>query len=169
MEFGTVQTSLKKLTTLRQQWRSENKTVIFTNGVFDLLHIGHLRYLQAARALGDVLVVGLNSDRSTRQIKGPKRPLTPQEDRAALLLALQPVDYVTIFDDPTAERLVELLQPDIYVKGGDYAMTSGSQEPKTLPEATIARRYGGQVQLIPYVAGRSTTELIERIVERYGT
>jgi rfaE bifunctional protein nucleotidyltransferase chain/domain len=161
--------SLEKLVNLRQRWREEKQNVVFTNGVFDLLHIGHLRYLEAARAFGDVLIIGLNSDASTRRIKGPKRPLTPQQDRATLLLGLRAVDYVTLFDDPTAERLVEALQPDVYVKGGDYAlMSTTTQAGKSLPEAAIVQRYGGRVELIPYVAGRSTTELIERIVERYG-
>lgn len=165
-----MSTPLKDLLTLRQQWRNENKTVVFTNGVFDLLHIGHLRYLEAARSLGDLLIVGLNSDASTRRIKGPKRPLTPQEDRAALLSGLRAVDYVTIFDDLTAERLVEAFAPNVYVKGGDYAVGNGvSQGGKPLPEAQIVQQYGGRVELIPYLAGRSTTELIKRIMERYAT
>ncbi len=162
-------TSLDTLLSLRQRWRHQRRTVVFTNGVFDLLHIGHLRYLQAARALGDVLVVGLNSDRSTRQIKGPQRPLIAQDERAALLLGLRVVDYVTIFDEPTAEHLVAALQPDVYVKGGDYQLSDGAVPPgKPLPEAAIVQGYGGRVELIPYVAGRSTTELIQRIVEHYG-
>ncbi|WP_029215301.1 adenylyltransferase/cytidyltransferase family protein [Kallotenue papyrolyticum] len=157
------------LQTLRQQWRSEGRTVVLTNGVFDLLHLGHLQYLQAARALGDLLIVGLNSDASTRHIKGPQRPLVPQAERAALLLGLRPVDYVTIFDEPTAEALVAALQPDVYVKGGDYAVAhapAGAGKP--LPEARIVAAYGGRVVLIPYLPGHSTSELIERIVQRYG-
>ncbi len=162
-------TTLDTLLPLRQRWRDHNQTVVFTNGVFDLLHIGHLRYLEAARALGDVLVVGLNSDASTRQIKGPQRPLVEQHDRAALLLGLRVVDYVTIFHEPTAEHLVAALQPDVYVKGGDYALTGDTASSgKPLPEAAIVQGYGGRVELIPYVAGRSTTELIERITQRYG-
>jgi rfaE bifunctional protein nucleotidyltransferase chain/domain len=162
-------TALDTLIALHQQWREQHRTVVFTNGVFDLLHIGHLRYLEAARAMGDVLVVGLNSDRSTRQIKGPQRPLIAQDERAALLLGLRVVDYVTIFDEPTAERLVAAIQPDVYVKGGDYRLDGGTAQPgKPLPEAAIVLSYGGHVALIPYVAGRSTTELIQRIVEHYG-
>jgi rfaE bifunctional protein nucleotidyltransferase chain/domain len=162
-------TSLQELAALRQQWRDEKRRVVFTNGVFDLLHIGHLRYLQAARALGDVLVVGLNSDRSTQAIKGPQRPLMPQDERAALLLGLRAVHYVTIFDEPTAEHVVATLQPDVYVKGGDYVLSADARHTgKPLPEAQIVQRYGGHVHLLPYVAGRSTTELLERIVERYG-
>lgn len=161
--------ALDTLLTLRQRWHDHNRTVVFTNGVFDLLHIGHLRYLEAARALGAVFVVGLNSDVSTRQIKGPQRPLVAQGDRAALLLGLRVVEHVTIFDEPTAEHLVAALQPDVYVKGGDYALTGDTPASgKRLPEAAIVQSYGGRVELIPYVAGRSTTELIERIVKRYG-
>ncbi|HEX6293232.1 MAG TPA: adenylyltransferase/cytidyltransferase family protein [Herpetosiphonaceae bacterium] len=166
---------LEELARLRQQWRDRGLRVVFTNGIFDLLHIGHLQYLEAARALGDLLVVGLNSDSSTRQLKGPQRPLIPQEERAALLLGLRPVDYVTIFEDRTAEHLVATLQPDVYVKGGDYtlsaadsaASTANATPPKTLPEARIVQGYGGHVELISYLPGHSTTELIERIVERY--
>ena len=161
--------TLDTLLTLRQRWHDQNRTVVFTNGVFDLLHIGHLRYLEAARALGDVFVVGLNSDASTRQIKGPQRPLVAQGDRAALLLGLRVVEHVTIFDEPTAEHLIAALQPDVYVKGGDYALTGDTTASgKFLPEAAIVQSYGGRVELLPYLAGRSTTELIERIVKRYG-
>ncbi len=159
--------ALAELVRLREGWRSEGRTVVCTNGVFDLLHYGHLQYLRAARQQGDILVVGLNSDRSTRAYKGPLRPLVPEQERAALLLALEPVDYVTVFDEPTAERLVEALQPDIYCKGGDYG-ASASQLDKPLPEARIVQAYGGRVALIPYLAGRSTTELIARIVAAYG-
>jgi rfaE bifunctional protein nucleotidyltransferase chain/domain len=170
-------TALDDLAQLRQLWRDQGMKIVFTNGIFDLLHIGHLQYLEAARGLGDLLIVGLNSDSSARQIKGPKRPLIPQAERAALLLGLRPVDYVTIFDDLTAERLVAALQPDLYVKGGDYTLSepassgtsSGSQPPKALPEARIVQSYGGHIELINYLAGHSTTELIERIVERYAS
>ena len=155
---------LAELLELRAAWRVAGLRVVCTNGVFDLLHYGHLTYLEAARALGDVLVIGLNSDRSTRAYKGPLRPLVPEHERAALLLALQPVDYVVIFDDETAEQLVEHLQPDVYCKGGDYGGASG----KVLPEARVVERYGGQVELIPYLPGHSTSELIERIRTRYG-
>ncbi|HEY0739159.1 MAG TPA: adenylyltransferase/cytidyltransferase family protein [Herpetosiphonaceae bacterium] len=164
--------ALEELVQLREQWRARGLRVVFTNGIFDLLHVGHLQYLEAARALGDLLIVGLNSDSSTRQLKGPKRPLVPEAERAVLLLGLRPVDYVTIFADRTAENLVAALQPDVYVKGGDYSLSAGDQasgQPaKVLPEARIVQGYGGQVELINYLAGHSTTELIERIVERYG-
>ena len=111
---------LAELRPLRAAWRQESKTLVFTNGIFDLLHLGHVRYLQAARSLGDALVVGLNSDASTRRLKGTTRPLIPQADRAALLAALACVDYVVIFEQDTAESIVAALQPEIYAKGGDY-------------------------------------------------
>ena len=158
--------SLEALRVLREEWRAHNRTVVLTNGVFDLLHYGHLQYLEAARALGDILVVGLNSDSSTRAYKGPGRPLVPEEERAALLLALRPVDEVVIFSEPTAERLVAELQPEIYCKGGDYSHGSGSGKP--LPEAAVVEHYGGRVKLLPYLPGHSTSELIALIVRHYG-
>jgi len=163
---------LNDLLTLRHNWRKQNTKIVFTNGIFDLLHLGHLQYLQAARNLGDVLIVGLNSDSSTRQLKGPHRPLIPQAERAALLQGFRVVDYVTIFEEPTAENLVAVLQPDVYVKGGDYTLpTTATAVPsgKDLPEARIVLGYSGQVELISYLPGHSTTELIERIVERYAS
>jgi rfaE bifunctional protein nucleotidyltransferase chain/domain len=159
-------TSLNELLTLRDAWRSAGRRVVCTNGVFDLLHFGHLQYLAAARELGDVLVVGLNSDSSTRRYKGPRRPLVPEQERAALLLALEPVDYVTVFDEPTAEGLVAALRPEIYCKGGDYG--AAGELAKPLPEAAIVAAYGGRIEFIPYLPHHSTTELIERIVELYG-
>lgn len=139
--------------TLRQQGRS----VVFTNGCFDLLHRGHVAYLEAARALGNVLIVAVNSDRSVRALKGPARPITPAEDRAHVLAALACVDYVVEFDDETAERLVLKLQPDVYVKGGDYVR----DEPV---EAAVVKAYGGSVRILPFMSGFSTTDLVERII-----
>ena len=156
-------TPLDELLHMRGVWRRQGLRLVLTNGVFDLLHIGHVTYLQQARALGDALVVGVNSDSSTRANKGPTRPLTPEAERAALLVALRCVDYVTIFEERTAEALVAALQPDIYVKGGDYKLEEGVGEGAPLPEAKIVRGYGGRVELINYIAGRSTTELIEKI------
>src|SRR6059058_3387522 len=118
---------LEELSERSKQLRAAGKKMVATNGCFDLLHVGHVRYLQAARALGDMLIIGLNSDASVRAYKGPTRPLVAQDERAELLAALACVDYVTIFDEPTAEALMAALQPDIYVKGGDYRPTaSGS-------------------------------------------
>ena len=135
--------------------------------MFDLLHIGHLRYLRAARALGDFLIVGVNDDASTARLKGPARPFVPQEERAELLAALEPVDWVMLFGEDTAAALVAAIQPDVYVKGGDYAATSGAAG-KPLPEAMFVHAYGGAVQVIRLEAGRSTTSLVERIIARYG-
>jgi len=137
---------------------------VFTNGCFDLLHLGHVRYLQEARMLGDFLIVGLNSDDGARLLKGPGRPLVPEHDRAEILAALTCIDYVTIFSEPTAGTLVGLLQPAIYVKGADYAHEqSNMPDTSRLPEAKVVQEYGGVVRLIPYLPHHSTTGLIEAI------
>jgi len=162
-------TPLNELVALRAGWAADGRRVVLTNGVFDLLHVGHVGYLQAARTLGDLLVVALNSDASTRALKGPRRPLTPEAERAALLGALRCVDYVTIFAEPTAEAVVAALRPDVYVKGGDYAAGEhAAPDLDRLPEARVVQGYGGDVRLLPYTAGRSTSELIRLIVARYG-
>jgi rfaE bifunctional protein nucleotidyltransferase chain/domain len=161
-------TPLADLIAMRESWRADGRRLVLTNGVFDLLHAGHVGYLQQARYMGDLLVVALNSDASVRAIKGPLRPLTPEGDRAALLAALRCVDYVTIFETPTAEAIVEALRPEIYVKGGDYALAEGGPpDLARLPEAAVALAYGGEVRLLPYADGRSTSELIRLIVSRY--
>ncbi len=140
-------------------WRAaQSGKVVFTNGHFDLLHVGHLRYLQAARALGDALVVGLNSDASTAARK-PGRPLVPEAERAELLAALACVDVVVIFDALTANALVVALRPEVYVKGGDWGRPDGPRP----PEAELVAAYGGQVAFLPYVPDRSTTLIIQRI------
>jgi rfaE bifunctional protein nucleotidyltransferase chain/domain len=153
---------------LGERLRLEGRRVVFTNGHFDLLHVGHLRYLQAARALGDCLVVGINDDHITTRRKGPTRPIVPQNERAELVAGLACVDYVVIFSQPTAEAAIRELQPDIYVKGGDYGITP--EEIATgklpLPEATVVTEYGGVVQTVPLIAGQSTTDIERRIVER---
>ena len=136
--------------------RAHGQRIVFTNGCFDILHVGHVRYLGAARALGDCLVVGLNSDASVRRLKGPERPVNEEADRAEVLDALRAVDYVTIFDEPTAAELIEIIRPDVYVKGGDYTIA-------TLPEAEIVRGYGGRVEFIDLVPERSTTQVIEKL------
>jgi len=136
--------------------RAHGQRIVFTNGCFDILHVGHVRYLGAARALGDCLVVGLNSDASVRRLKGPERPVNEEADRAEVLDALRAVDYVTIFDEPTAAELIEIIRPDVYVKGGDYTIA-------TLPEAKIVRGYGGRVEFIDLVPERSTTRVIEKL------
>ncbi|MCX7781639.1 MAG: D-glycero-beta-D-manno-heptose 1-phosphate adenylyltransferase [Negativicutes bacterium] len=136
--------------------KQQGKTVVFTNGCFDILHAGHVRYLAAARNLGDCLIVGLNSDASVKMLKGPKRPINHEADRAEVLSALSAVDYVIIFPEKTAEALVEIIQPHIYVKGGDYRL-------EAIPEAKIVARHGGRTVLIPEVPGRSSSNIIRKI------
>ena len=140
--------------------RAKGKRVVFTNGCFDLLHIGHLRYLEKAKALGDILVIGVNSDHSVRDLKGPKRPLLPEAERAEILSGLECVDYVTIFNEPTPFEIISLFQPHILVKGGDW-----SEEDVIGRE--VVEGLGGKVVIIPFVKGSSTTNLIETIVKRY--
>lgn len=154
-------TTLEDFQLTRDGLRRAGQTLVLTNGHFDVLHVGHVRYLRAAKALGDVLVVGLNNDASTRALKGPQRPIVPATERAELLAALEAVDYVIPFAELTAERLVTTLQPEIYVKGGNWSMDD-------LPEAPAVRSYGGRIMLIEVVPGRSTSNVIETILERYG-
>lgn len=143
---------------MRDGWRAAGLRVVVTNGTFDLLHIGHVRYLEAAREFGDMLVVGVNSDASVRGYKGPSRPVVPQDERAEIVAALRCVDYATIFDEPTATTLIEALQPEVYVKGGDYAPGG-----KPLPEAEVVQTYGGEVRIVPLVPGRSASGLIQKL------
>jgi rfaE bifunctional protein nucleotidyltransferase chain/domain len=150
--------SLEAALVWRELQRRAGRTVVMTNGHFDLLHVGHVRYLQGARRLGDALVVGLNSDASTRARK-PGRPLVPQDDRAELLAAMACVDAVVIFEELNANLLVDALRPDVYVKGGDWGQPGGPQP----PEAEIVARYGGRVAYLAYVPDHSTTRLIQRI------
>lgn len=142
--------------------RAAGKKIVFTNGCFDLIHTGHTRYLAAARALGDMLVVAVNSDSSVRAIKGEKRPINSQEDRAEALAALESVDFVTVFDEPDPSRVIAELQPDVLVKGGDWPLD------KIIGRDAVEAR-GGKVVTIPFVEGASTTGIIERIVKKYGT
>ncbi len=152
--------SLEKARSLREQAASEGKSVVFTNGCFDLLHVGHVRYLREAREQGDLLFVGLNDDESTRLVKGPGRPYVGQEDRSEVLAALRCVDYVVLFSEKTAERLVSVLKPDTYVKGGNYRQ-------EELPEARVVTGYGGRVHLTSLIADHSTSDLISTIVARH--
>jgi rfaE bifunctional protein nucleotidyltransferase chain/domain len=131
---------------------------VFTNGCFDLLHRGHLSYLEQARALGDVLVVGVNSDSSVRGRKGPGRPVVPADDRAALVAGLACVDHVVVFGEPTPERLIRALRPDVYAKGGDYRADE-------LPERALVEGYGGRVVIVGLVPGRSTSALVSAITQ----
>ncbi len=160
----------QELAAIVKHRQQAGEQAVFTNGCFDLLHLGHVRYLQEARSLGDFLILGLNSDESVRRLKGPTRPLVPAEERAEILAALSCIDYVTIFPEPTASELIDLLQPAVYVKGADYARAQVPQEtqdarPDTsrLPEAKHVLAYGGRIRLISYVPNHSTSELIQRI------
>jgi len=154
---------IKKREDLRrivQDLKTKGNRIVFTNGCFDLLHVGHIRYLEEAKSLGDILVVGVNSDVSVRGLKGPNRPILPEEERAEILSGLGCVDYVTIFDEPTPSNLISLLLPHILVKGGDWTK-----------EATVGweavEGAGGEVVILSFVEGSSTSHLIETILKRY--
>ena len=148
--------SQDELLGMRKGLRAEGKSLVFTNGVFDLLHVGHVRYLAEARALGDSLVVAINSDRTVRELKGNGRPIFNEHERAEILGALRPVDFVTIFDDVSPRSLIAKLVPDVLVKGGDY----GLDEIHGREEVEAA---GGRVVSLPFVQGASTSTIIERI------
>lgn len=152
--------SLVELTDVRREWKSGTKKVVFTNGVFDILHRGHVEYLTAAKSLGDILVVGVNSDASVKRIKGTLRPIVPQGDRAFLVSQLVPVDAVCIFDQDTPQEIIGSLLPDVLVKGADWAIDQ-------VVGREIVERAGGKVLTIPLVPQRSTTDIIARICELY--
>ena len=139
--------------------RKGGRKVVFTNGCFDILHAGHVTYLEKARSFGDCLVLGLNTDASVRANKGPSRPINSELDRAKVVGALRAVDYVVLFGEQTAEALIAKVKPDVYVKGGDYTLD-------TLPEAKIVQSYGGHVEFVQMVAGRSTTNIIDKISQQ---
>jgi rfaE bifunctional protein nucleotidyltransferase chain/domain len=140
--------------------KKEGKRIVFTNGCFDILHVGHVRYLEAAKALGNVLIIGINSDPSVRGLKGPLRPILPLEERAEILSSLGCVDYVTVFDEPTPLELITLLQPHILVKGGDW-------KKEDVVGREVVEGSGGKVAIIPFVPGSSTTNIIEVILKRH--
>ena len=150
------------LVAVRDRYRRAGKTVVWTNGCFDLLHPGHVSSLQSARELGDVLIVGLNGDASVRANKGPTRPVLNQHERAAVLSALECVDHVLIFDDPTPERVLAAVRPDVHCKGAEYAPPYG----KPVPEAATVIGYGGRIEYLPIVPGVSTTDIVSRIAGR---
>jgi len=140
--------------------KKKGKRVVFTNGCFDLLHLGHIRYLEKAKSLGDILVVGMNSDRSVRKLKGPERPILPEEERAEILSGLGCVDYINLFDQLTPLELISSLQPHILVKGGDWTK-------ETTVGKEVVERSGGEVVILPFEEGSSTSNLIETILKRY--
>ena len=152
--------SLKELKAIRQKLKAGNKKVIFTNGVFDLIHSGHVDYLVKAKALGDVLIVGLNSDKSVKKIKGDKRPILIQDERSFILANLKPVDYIILFDEDTPENLIKELIPDILVKGGDWTVDK-------IVGNDIVIKSGGEVKSIEFVNPQSTSKIIDIILKRY--
>lgn len=153
--------SLKKLLNELARLRKKGKKVVFTNGCFDIIHAGHVRYLNKAKSIGDVLVVGLNSDSSVRGIKGPTRPIVPQGERAEVLAGLKAVDFVVIFDEPTPLKLIEAIKPDILAKGADWAARDIVGGPSVM-------KNGGRIRRITLAKGRSTTNVIRRVLELHG-
>ncbi len=153
-------TSLSEIKTIRSSLKASNKKVVFTNGVFDLIHSGHVDYLSKAKKLGDVLILGLNSDDSVRRIKGDKRPILKQEERAFILSNLKPVDYVVFFNEDTPEKLISEIIPDILVKGADWAV-------EKIVGKEIVEKNGGKVMNIEFVNDQSTSRIIDLIVKRY--
>ena len=153
--------SLDQALTLRNKAREKKQSVVFTNGCFDLLHVGHIRYLTAAAVEGDILFVAINSDRSVRVLKGETRPLFPASDRAELIAAFECVDNVMIFDDLTADFLLEKLQPEVHAKGTDYTV-------ETVPELKIVQSYGGRIAIVGDSKDRSSAKIFERIQKKVG-
>ncbi len=154
---------------LADELRGQRRSIALTNGVFDIVHIGHLRYLQQAKTLADILIVGINSDTSTQALKGTLRPYIPEMERAELLAGFSCVDYTVVFPETTAVELLWACRPNVYIKGGDYIIApTASPSQKILPEAEIARTLGARVELIPYIGGHSTSEIIQKILAAQG-
>ncbi len=152
--------SREKLKKIIDRLRKERKKIVFTNGCFDILHVGHTRYLEEAKKQGDVLVLGLNSDDSVRSLKGQKRPVIPENERADVVAALESVDFVTIFPELTPLELIEYLKPDVLVKGGDW------KEEQVVGRKSV-EKWGGRVIIIPEIKGSSTTNIVEKIMKVY--
>jgi len=152
--------NLEELKSIVESLKAKGYKIVFTNGCFDLLHIGHLRTLQKAKSLGDILIVGVNSDSSVRRIKGRGRPIIPENERAEIIASLECVDYVVIFSEPDPIKLIKTIKPDVHVKGGDYDIDK-------LPEAEIVKSYGGEIVLTDIVADHSTTKIIEQIIKKF--
>lgn len=148
----------EQLQKIVNNWHNEGKKIVFTNGCFDLVHRGHIEYLQKAKELGDKLVVGLNTDRSVRALKGPTRPFIGEEDRLVILAALESTDAVCLFDEDTPIALITKVKPHFLVKGGDYNLNE-------IVGREFVEKNGGEIKLIPFVSGRSTTELVEKIIQ----
>ena len=148
------------LCSIVEELKKKGKRIVFTNGCFDLLHLGHVRYLEKAKSLGDILVVGVNSDSSVQSLKGPERPILPEEERAEILSSLACVDYITVFDELTPLELISFLRPHILVKGGDWSR-------ETTVGREVVEQSGGEVVILPFIEGSSTSNLIETILKRY--
>ncbi len=153
--------TLEEIIRLRARFRESGRKVVFTNGCFDILHVGHVRYLNKARSMGDALIVGLNSDSSVREIKGAPRPVMPESERAEVLAALASVDYVFVFSDLTPQRIIDAIVPDVLVKGADWDI-------RDIVGRDTVERAGGVVRNIPLVEGSSTSEIIRTILSRFG-
>ena len=152
--------TLARMKAIVARLKRQGKKVVFTNGCFDILHVGHVRYLRKAKQRGDVLVIGVNTDRSVKKIKGEKRPVVPEKERAEILSALESVDYIVLFDEPNPLRLIEALRPNVLVKGADW--------PKSrIVGREVVEKIGGRVVRIPLVAGASSTGVIEKIIKAY--
>jgi rfaE bifunctional protein nucleotidyltransferase chain/domain len=152
--------TLSEIKILRKSLKEQNKKVVFTNGVFDLIHAGHIDYLTKAKALGDILIVGMNTDNSVRRIKGDKRPILNQDERAFLISSFKPVDYVTLFDEDTPKEIIDEIIPDILVKGADWSID------KIVGRETV-EKHGGEVKTIEFVNNQSTSKIIESIKNKY--
>ncbi len=152
----------RELVPIVRRAQSSGRRVVFANGCFDLLHVGHVRYLEGAKSLGDLLLVAINSDASVRGLKGEGRPLQPQNDRAEMIASMEAVDYVTIFDSPTVEPLLIEIRPDVHAKGTDYTR-------ETVPERETVRAYGGHVEIVGDPKGHSTRDLIRSILLKFGS
>lgn len=159
--YGKIKT-VSEISKIANDLRKENKTIVFTNGCFDVLHAGHVTYLQKAAKLGDILIIGLNSDISVKGLKGDKRPICGEEERALLLSALQSVSYVVLFDEETPYNLIKEIVPHILAKGGDY-------KEEEIAGVDIVKGAGGKVELVEFVQGKSTTNIISKIIECYGS
>jgi D-glycero-beta-D-manno-heptose 1-phosphate adenylyltransferase len=151
--------TLEALQPVTEKHRQNRKTISFANGCFDLLHVGHIRYLEGARRQGDILIVGLNSDNSVKKLKGSLRPLMPEDERAEILAAISYVDYIVIFDEPTVQRLLLQLRPDVHCKGTDYTLES-------VPEREVVLSYGGKIAIVGDPKDHSTQDFIQKILKR---
>jgi D-beta-D-heptose 7-phosphate kinase/D-beta-D-heptose 1-phosphate adenosyltransferase len=152
--------NLSQMKTILAGLKARGKRIVFTNGCFDLLHVGHVRYLKKAKSLGDILIIGMNTDRSVRTIKGEKRPIVPEKERAEVLSALEFVDYLVFFDEPDPLGLIAALKPDVLVKGADWSQDR-------IIGREIVEKIGGRVVRVPLVAGASSTGVIEKIIKAY--